>query len=412
MEGDFSIIQNLCEKWPDAAGVPDCLGRLPLHIAASRGASLETVKLLVSLYRNSIKVADDAGNLPLHSAAAGSAIWEVAEYLINENPGAMLKPNGQGNAPLHLACMSQFCSENFAKNFVRKNPDCASQENAKGEIPLLLSCRYGGPLPMVESMTHLKKLLMRKDPSGNTALHLECKRQNFRFHVIQQIITMNDSILQLQNKDGRVPLHELCLVQGPEVNDEAEFGGRVQASIELMTCAHETALRTPDKDRRLPLHLACTVRFPHFVVINSLVTKYRDALELRDCNGCLPLHLAAMRPKLSATVARLLFPLSPTGTETAPTNTEKETPKMRNPAGGQETERTTSTSLVSSGSKFRLPNNDNPLHLAYRHGLRSEVIAALEQGFMRLGVPVHDQRNDEGLVPSEARMFWSRRAAV
>lgn len=70
MEGDIGIIQALCELWPEATRVADCIGRLPLHIASNLGAALETVKLLVSTYEGSTDDIDDAGSLPLHSSAA------------------------------------------------------------------------------------------------------------------------------------------------------------------------------------------------------------------------------------------------------------------------------------------------------------------------------------------------------
>jgi len=114
----------------NAAKVKDSHERLPIHIAAERGASLEILKLLVSVYPDSCYRVNLAGDLPLHLLVrSGTATTESVEMLIepimrNETICRMGSSIGC-QLPLHIA--SEYsCSFKILEALLSTYPEAAT----------------------------------------------------------------------------------------------------------------------------------------------------------------------------------------------------------------------------------------------------------------------------------------------
>ena len=98
----------------NAAKVKDSHERLPIHIAAERGASLEILKLLVDVYPDSCYRVNVAGDLPLHLLVrSGTATTESVEMLIEPimRNETICKMGGSIGCqlPLHIASEYSCC---------------------------------------------------------------------------------------------------------------------------------------------------------------------------------------------------------------------------------------------------------------------------------------------------------------
>jgi len=92
------VVQALVEDHPIAC-LTRCMpgGALPLHIAATWGASIETVNVL--LQSGGWEVRDELGNMPVHSACFSGASVEIVQALLEAFPQAIMARNHQGSRP-------------------------------------------------------------------------------------------------------------------------------------------------------------------------------------------------------------------------------------------------------------------------------------------------------------------------
>jgi hypothetical protein len=74
-------------------------GMVPLHIACTWHATVNTVNLLLQADKTMAKAADELGNYPLHSACFSGASIPVVESLLRAYPKAVLVRNSQGSLP-------------------------------------------------------------------------------------------------------------------------------------------------------------------------------------------------------------------------------------------------------------------------------------------------------------------------
>ncbi|KAL3823545.1 LOW QUALITY PROTEIN: hypothetical protein ACHAXA_002886 [Cyclostephanos tholiformis] len=92
----------------NAAQLKDSRGKLPIHIAAERGAGEELIRLLVDAYVDGCYRLTDDGDLPLHLLVrSGNATQVTVELLLRpimSNPTICSYPGSLGiNLPLHIA---------------------------------------------------------------------------------------------------------------------------------------------------------------------------------------------------------------------------------------------------------------------------------------------------------------------
>ena len=113
----------------NAAKVKDSHERLPIHIAAERGASLEILKLLVDIYPDSCYRVNLAGDLPLHLLVrSGTATTESIEMLIEPimRNETICKMGGSIGCQLPLHIASEYsCSFKILEALLATYPEAA-----------------------------------------------------------------------------------------------------------------------------------------------------------------------------------------------------------------------------------------------------------------------------------------------
>ena len=101
----FEVVQALLKVHPEAAQTKETCGRLPLHYAACRQASVEVVQALLKAHPGAAQTTDSVRLLPLHIAAVQKASVEVVRALLAAYPKAV-KTDISG-LPLHFAAEGQ-----------------------------------------------------------------------------------------------------------------------------------------------------------------------------------------------------------------------------------------------------------------------------------------------------------------
>lgn len=65
-------VQAVIDKCPEAVKEKDGSGRMPLHVAVWKGASIEVTQLLIDEYPDALMEGNENGDLPLHFAFSPS----------------------------------------------------------------------------------------------------------------------------------------------------------------------------------------------------------------------------------------------------------------------------------------------------------------------------------------------------
>jgi len=129
-----------------------CVGTLPLHLACSYEASLDTILALLEAYPDAAGKTDTTGHLPLHCAVQNNASVEVIRALVKSYPegaavgtckfhtkdSVAMRENHHHNnilIPLHYAC-TLGSSIDVIKILLEAYPDGAKNYDTKGYLPI------------------------------------------------------------------------------------------------------------------------------------------------------------------------------------------------------------------------------------------------------------------------------------
>lgn len=139
-----STFETLVQAHPSSLLQAESIaGRLPLHMAVWKGASVETVKYLCEAMPESLKVSDQEGNLPLHYAAMYSAD-AIVSLLVELHPEACRAANQSERLPLHLLvarCWSKDAiTKDTIQNVVELHPEACRLADRRGRLPLHICC--------------------------------------------------------------------------------------------------------------------------------------------------------------------------------------------------------------------------------------------------------------------------------
>lgn len=103
-----AVMELLIDLHPGATSAVDSHGALPIHIAASHGATIGTVQLLLSHHHGThsgLNHVDNGGNTPLHDSVFLSAPVPTVHLLLERHPEATGMFNEDGRLPIHLVCL-------------------------------------------------------------------------------------------------------------------------------------------------------------------------------------------------------------------------------------------------------------------------------------------------------------------
>jgi len=113
-------------------------GMYPLHIAVSKGASLDVVQLLTFQNPNALTKKDKNGNTPLNIAIKNKAKVEILYFFLAENISLAAMLDNRSNSPLHIACMYG-CCEDIVETLLLSFPAALYLKNRDGRSPLDLA---------------------------------------------------------------------------------------------------------------------------------------------------------------------------------------------------------------------------------------------------------------------------------
>jgi hypothetical protein len=161
---DLSLIECLVKAYPGALlSREEEGGRLPLHMAAIRGAPVAVMTYLVHAAPQVLQIADRQGDLPLHHAVMYSS-EAVVELLANLFPDACQHANAKARLPLHLLCARQWDQDSLSLSLIqtilRHNVRAAGRQERQGRLPLHLACEQGFP------RRDIVELLVESFPAG------------------------------------------------------------------------------------------------------------------------------------------------------------------------------------------------------------------------------------------------------
>jgi len=151
------VIQLLIELYPPACEhLSDINGGvhydayqaagLPLHyyLARNRNVDINTVKLLVEAYPQSILITDEEDDdeeeaYPIHALLSNEKtnnIHEILTYMLELEPSSIQLLDGRGRTPLHLACGNNRVNLDVFKLLFNSWPEAIRMRNISGRLPI------------------------------------------------------------------------------------------------------------------------------------------------------------------------------------------------------------------------------------------------------------------------------------
>ena len=175
LQPPISIVQALCEAYPDGVNSKDQDGWIPLHCACFYGAGQEVVDYLLIANPNNANAKDDEGRMPLHYATLKAASEGVVSSLLRANPKAALSKDDEGRLPIHHAC-SKGAPNGVIEALLKVSPKGAQSKDDQGRVPLHHACRKKASDQVVETLlTIYPKGAQVKDDQDMLPIHYACK---------------------------------------------------------------------------------------------------------------------------------------------------------------------------------------------------------------------------------------------
>jgi hypothetical protein len=201
----------------------------------------------IEQHPESLAIADKYGSLPLHVLLINdSSSIDVTLMMIGKYPAALQHRDYVGNLPLHIECGHRRRSSIISR-CIELYPEALAIADARGFLPL--------------------NSLIFDNRSSSVADAL-------------MMIEKYPAALQHQNRRGYLPLHMECFYRCRSAV--------ISKCMEL--CPRGLAVAT-DKIGYLPLHLLLSNELSIIDDALTMIEKYPAALQRRDKDGHLPLHI-------------------------------------------------------------------------------------------------------------------------
>jgi len=243
---------------------------LPLHyyLARNRNVDINTVKLLVEAYPQSILITDEEDDdeeeaYPIHALLSNEKtnnIHEILTYMLELEPLSIQLLDGRGRTPLHLACGNNRVNLDVFKLLFNSWPEAIRMRNISGRLPIHDLCHN-----IDIEMTQLGKIAL--------------------YEILQFMLDFDPALARERDESGYLPLHHA--VDGMST----EF-------CKVLIKAYPESVRIESNDETLPIHEACggcKTRDDLVDTIQHLLELYPESINARDERGLLPFHYAASK---------------------------------------------------------------------------------------------------------------------
>jgi ankyrin repeat protein len=287
-----NVLRRLVSRNPDAVRAWTASGDLPLHLAASHGGHVESVRCLVEQYLESIQVPDRDGNLPLRLAVTADSVQpDVVRFLSEQWPGALRVKRREGRLPVHAMAEALGCFESL-RIVSEAWPGSLLEPDDRGRTPLHCAVEtffwtYEFDYPDRESLEPVEYLIGRSpralhipDHEGRLPLHTVLREEGSAWPRLVRLLAEGwTGALRVRDREGQLPMHLAVSLDMPE-------------NVRALGSLWSGSLRERDGHGRLPLHRAVSIS-SHAPLLRQLVRNIPGSLAVRDDDGCLPLHTAA-----------------------------------------------------------------------------------------------------------------------
>ncbi|OQE16555.1 hypothetical protein PENFLA_c027G10004 [Penicillium flavigenum] len=305
--GDYRMFKDVVER--ASLGVPDQLGRLPLHLAAERGHR-QMVQDIVS-HKVDLNARCNNGQTALHRAAWGGS--PAVLKLLQNRSDEFMKDNN-GNTALHLAAQMGFAS--IAKLLI--NERTIDMGGCNNLTPLHFAAMGG--YEEVAQLLKYANLEARDNKIGWTPLH--CAADNGNQKLVKLLIERGAEVNAKDDQVGWTPLHfaamnghkavvDILLKKGAKNFAKDKYGwtpgqfAEINRHTVVMTLlpGNDVNAIFSNKDHWTPLHCRAINNQPGLVKL--LVGNGADLYLNKKVKTWTPLQFAA-ESGLGTTIRRLL----------------------------------------------------------------------------------------------------------
>lgn len=227
---------------------PKGMGLVPLHFICSlRHPRIATLKHLVSINPDAVRVADAKGWLPLHWAARNCSSTVIIEYLLEKFPQSAFTPTLKGQLPFLISMQNR--DTDIMECLLRANPDAIDSIDNKGNTGLHEAVRWCNPAATLRLLAHSPALIMSKNfneqiPIHRLFVHLPDSKR-LRWHqleVLRILIEHTPECVTVKDKYGCVALHL------------AAYYNTSLEAVSLLRSVYPSATLIYDYQNKLPVH--------------------------------------------------------------------------------------------------------------------------------------------------------------
>jgi ankyrin repeat protein len=253
------------------------LGRV-LDVAISDEAPLSIIRAIVEADPEapfSHRFSSDG--FPLHRAADDAPL-EIVRMLVDRVPQELMEKNFKSKLPIHIAVGAG------TWHFPKLRSAMGSRAVFRKSRALMTSFRSAGVIKCL--IDACPESLLEKDKYGNTPLHIAVKFASAE--VVEMLVNACPKALLEKDADGQLPLHVA-------LNDAATPLAILRCLV--MGCPQQ-ALLEKDADGQPPLHVVVADTDTPLEIVRCLVDACPMALQAKDDDEDLPLHVAAVHASL------------------------------------------------------------------------------------------------------------------
>jgi len=236
-------------------------------------------------------------DLPLHYVLRNDFPYEVVEALLDAEPSALRIENNYEELPLTVACKNRRLAENDDDEMLRRlrllvrHPETVTTKSGVYDSLEHLVNSRGGPKSvrflLERAFPSLGRVAGDEDSDDNfVPIHATFdlyRRADFQYRLAQ---LFPDTLSKVSGSGRSTAMHLLCQLPF----SLSDFPGLVS------TQSGRAALEIKDADGQLPLHQLSYSGFS-CVGAGMLLNSYPDAIRVADSRGNLPLHAACSQTR-------------------------------------------------------------------------------------------------------------------